>query len=163
MTRSLDGTDGLSAPDAKVLTDIREVGWHVTGVFAQKHETGPEWAFSIGLFHSFQHPEVILLGLPFESCMNVVSVVGTQVQAGVRYEPGNEYADILEEPYKCAFRDVDPSNYQEHVGFALWFYEDDPFPLLQCFWPDKSGCFPWDDACNENVRNAQPLLYLPSR
>jgi hypothetical protein len=61
MTRSLEEKRGLSAPDAKVLGDIQRVGWHVTGVFAQKDEKGPEWAFSIGLFHSFQHPEVVVL------------------------------------------------------------------------------------------------------
>src|SRR5947199_6255865 len=149
MTRALEQTDGLSAPDAKVLNDIREVGWHITGVFAQKHETGPDWAFSIGLFHSFGHPEVILLGLPFQSCMDVVSVIGTQVKAGVSYEAGGQHADILQDPYECVFREVDPSHYRDHVGYALWFYDGDPFPLLQCFWPDKQGYYPWNDGCNE--------------
>jgi hypothetical protein len=161
MTKSLTEKGGLSAPDAKVIGDIQSVGWHVTGVFAHKNETGPEWAFSIGLFHSFQHPEVILFGLPFERCMDVVNVIGQEVKAGRRYEPRGEYADILQDPYRCVFREVDRQHYSEYVGFALWFYEDDPFPLMQCFWPDKKGLFPWDDGCNDYVKNAQPLLFAP--
>jgi len=61
MTRLLTETDGLPTPDAKVLQDIQRVGRHVTGVFASAGEKGPEWAFSIRLFHSFGHPEVIIL------------------------------------------------------------------------------------------------------
>jgi hypothetical protein len=94
MTKSLEEKPGLSAPDAKVLRDIQRVGWHITGVFAQKNEKGPEWAFSIGLFHSFQHPEVVVFGLPFGRCMEIVTVVGKEVQAGKRYEPGGKYADV---------------------------------------------------------------------
>jgi hypothetical protein len=162
MTRSLEKKRGMSAPDAKVLGDIQRVGWHVTGVFAQKDEKGPEWAFSIGLFHSFQHPEVVVFGLPFQRCMDIVNVMGQEVQAGKRYGPGAEYTDILQDPYRCVFREVDRQHYSDYVGYALWFYEDDPFPLMQCFWPDKKGLFPWDDGCDDYVKTAQPLLFMPS-
>jgi hypothetical protein len=161
MTKSLEEKPGLSAPDAKVLGDIQTVGWHITGVFARKNEKGPEWAFSIGLFHSFQHPEVVVFGLPFARCMDTVNVIGKEVQKGKRYEPGGEYTDILQDPYRCVFREVDRQHYSDYVGYALWFYEDDPFPLMQCFWPDKKGLFPWNDGCNDYVRNAQPLLFTP--
>jgi hypothetical protein len=53
MTRSLENSSGLSAPDTKFLTDINTHGWHVTGVFVSAGETGPEWAFSIGYFIRF--------------------------------------------------------------------------------------------------------------
>jgi len=35
--------------------------------------------------------------------MALINVIGRQVQAGERYQPGEEYADILQDPYKCAF------------------------------------------------------------
>jgi hypothetical protein len=160
MTRALEELGGMSAPDAKVLQDIQRVGWHVTGVFAQKGEEGPDWAFSIGLFHSFGHPEIVLFGLPLDRCVSVVTVIGQQVQAGKRYQPGEEYADILQDPYKCMFRQVARQHYRDYVGYALWFYEEDPFPLMQCFWPDKESRFPWDDACKDDARNVQPLLFI---
>ena len=161
MTKSLDETNRSSPSDAKILRDVREVGWHVTGVFAQENEEGPDWAFSIGLFHSFQHSEVIIFGLRLERCMDVVNVIGTEVQRGNRYAAGRKYSDILQDPYQCIFREVNQRHYRDHVGYALWFYEADPFPLLQCFWPDKCGQYPWDAGCNGDVKSAQPLLFQP--
>jgi hypothetical protein len=161
MTRALTETAGLPAPDIKVLEDIQRVGWHVTGVFASEGEEGPEWAFSIGLFHSFGHPEVVVFGLPFERCMDVVDVIGRQVQEGKRFDSEHSYLDILSNPYACSFREVNRRYYRDYVGYALWFYEDDPFPLLQCFWPDKENHLPWDNRCNEYVRSVQPLLFNP--
>jgi hypothetical protein len=160
MAKTLEQTEGLSAPDAKVLTDIQAVGWHVVGVFPREHEEGPHWAFSVGLSYTFGHPEVILLGLPLQSCMSVLNVIGAEIKAGRRYEPGPNYSEILQEPYRCTFKEVHPNHYRNYVGYALWFYEDDAFPLVQCFWPDKEGRFPWEEGCNEDVKNSQPLLFL---
>jgi hypothetical protein len=162
MTRSSRNVDGLSATDAKVLKDIEVFGWHTTGVFPTKDDDGDSnWAFSIGLFHTFGHPEVILFGLPLERCTGIVNEIGKQVKSGQRYEPERIVEDVLRAPYQCMFKEVLPSQYHDHVGYALWFYETDPFPLLQCFWPDKEGHFPWDKACNTYVKASQPLLYLP--
>jgi len=159
MTRSLDNLDGLSAPDAKVLDDIRTEGFHITGVFATKDETGPDWAFSIGLFHSFGHPEVVVFGLELKICMDIISGIGRGIAKGRRYEEGKQYGDILNDPYKCKFREVRSEHYEEYLGFALWFYERDPFPVIQCFWPHKKEKFPWEEECNRAVRPLQPLLF----
>lgn len=159
VTKSLNETGGMSAPDLKVLHDIRGVGWHVVRVFSREPEGGPEWAFSVGMFHSFMHPEVIIFGLPLDRCMAIVNEIGRAVQSGSSFASGKDYAEILEHPYKCAFRDVRRIFYRDYVGYALWFYEKDPFPLLQCFWPDKEGKFPWDAGCADYVKNVQPLLF----
>jgi hypothetical protein len=159
MTKALDGKIGMSAPDKKVLEDIQRFGWHVVSVFAQADEEEPGWAFSIGMFQTFAHPEVIIFGLPLDRCANIINEIGKAIRAGQRFESRKEYADILAEPYMCAFRQVPDRQYGDYVGYALWFYERDGFPLLQCFWPDKHGNFPWDESCNEYVRKAQPLLF----
>lgn len=44
-------------------------------------------------------------------------------------------------------------------GGLFGFYKNEPFPVLQCFWPDKEGHHPWDPACNADVVNLQPLLF----
>ena len=93
MTRALEEAAGLSGPDTKVLQDIQRVGWHVTGVFPKEGEQGPNWAFSIGLFHSFGHPEVVIAGLPVERCMSVVNVIGQAIRSGKCFETGQRYAD----------------------------------------------------------------------
>ena len=64
MTRSIEDANDLSALDAKVLREIHTDGWQITGVLAREQERGPDFAYSIGFFHSLGHPEVILFGLP---------------------------------------------------------------------------------------------------
>jgi hypothetical protein len=159
MTRPLEETDGLATQNATLLNNIRTVGWHVVGVFAEKGDKGPEWAFSVGLFHSFFHPEVIVFGLPFQSCMSVINVIGDGIRSGKSYYSVGEYVDVLQRPHQCVFREVGRKHFQAHVGDALWFYESDPFPLLQCIWSDKQGHYPWDKTCEELVKNSQPLLF----
>jgi hypothetical protein len=160
MTRSLEHISSVQPGDAKVLGDIKTHGWHVVKVFARENEPGPEWAFSIGLFHSFGHPEVLVFGLALDNCMKVINEIGRQVKAGSRYESDREYPDILTDPYRCVFKTVETKNYRRYVGYALWFYECDPFPMFQCFWPDKGGHFPWDSRCNQVVKERQPLLFM---
>jgi hypothetical protein len=159
MTKCLDNSERLSTSDAKVLSDIKRVGWHTLGVSPRAGEDGPYWAFSIGLFHSFNHPEVLIVGLPLNVCTGTVNVVGKQVQSGARYEADREYADILQDPFRCTFKAFERAAYRDFVGYALWFYENEEFPLLQCFWPDKQHRLPWDAGCNEYVKTSQ--LYRP--
>jgi hypothetical protein len=157
MTRSLDEAKDLSALDAKVLREIHTDGWQITGVFAREKEQGPDFAYSIGFFHTLQHPEVILFGLPVETCMKAVNVIGLDIQNGVKFQPDRVYEGILKNPHLCCFKVVDQKFYREHVGYALWFYESDPFPMLQCFWSDQLGRFPWEAECSHYAREAQPL------
>ena len=161
MTRSPDQTEGLSGPDAKVLNDIKDFGWHVVSVGAVEGESGPDWAFSIGLHQSFGHPEIVIFGLPLKTCSQIVNAIGKSIKSGAKYQSKGSYPEILQDPYMCSFREVLRKHYGDYVGYALWFYGDDSFPLLQCFWPDKQGRFPWEEACNEYVKKSQPLLYLP--
>lgn len=159
MVRPINEFHGLSEPDVKVLQDIRRISWHVTGVFPNAAEAGGNWAFSTGLFFSFAHPEIILLGLELNTCISLVNEVGTQVKNGKRFESNGEYPDILAGSYRCAFREVSRSYYKDYLGVAIWFYEHDTFPVLQCIWPDKTGKFPWQAGCNQFVQRVQPVLF----
>ena len=159
MTRSLDEKDGLDRADLKLLADVKEHGWHIVRVFRSADETGPEWAFSVGIFHTLLHPEIILFGLDLHTCARIINEIGAQVRAGKRFDRDGEFGDIFAEPVKCAFRPVAPKYFGDYVGFAQWFYQADPFPLLQCFWPDKEGRYTWSRECDKSVRGAQPLLF----
>jgi hypothetical protein len=75
--------------------------------------------------------------------MSVVSAIGHEVQAGKRYGLGlgREHPDVLQDPYRCVFREVDRHHYRDYVGYALWFYEGDLFPLMQCSGPTRKVVF----------------------
>jgi hypothetical protein len=160
MTRSIEEADDLSALDAQVLREIHTDGWQITGILAREPHMGSDFAYSIGFFHSMGHPEVLLFGLPLDTCMRAVNVIGIDVQSGMRFESGRVYDGILQRPHRVCFREVDRTHYRDFVGYALWFYEADPFPMYQCIWSDELGRFPWDHGCRPYCREGQPMLFL---
>jgi hypothetical protein len=116
------------------------------------------WAFSVGLFHTWQHPEVIVFGLDDSSLINAVSLVGKGIAAGRSFEPGKEYAGIVEDR-TVRFVRACMDWYPIFLGYAQWFYRSAKFPLLQLVWPDHLRRFPGDSG--SEARNHQPDLERP--
>ena len=46
----------------KTRQDLAEYGWHRLGI--ERDETTPACAHTIGLHETFNHPEIVVLGLP---------------------------------------------------------------------------------------------------
>ncbi len=134
MVREASHPDNSHPADQKFLAQIQTHGWNVTKVFRREGETGPEWSFSTGLFHTFQHPEIVIFGLELDTMQKIVNVIGTEIKGGEKFEPGNEYQNVFAQ-CGCQFRPVDWSRYADYLGWAMWFYNGDPFPVLQrrCF------------------------------
>ncbi len=145
----------MNESDRKVLEDIEHHGWHV--VIVREDDMGPGFAFSIGLYHSFGHPEIIMLGLPGKTMHALINLMGEEVRDGKVYEGGGRYAGLIE-GFDCFMLRMDRSLYHEYLGYALWFYKDREFPVLQCVWPDRSGNFPWNEDYAGKLRSQQPLL-----
>jgi hypothetical protein len=153
-------TKGFTLDEQKFLSIVKKFGWHVMKVVPNEGQDGNFWAYSTGLYYSFQHPELLIFNQKLDVMQGIINDIGSKVQSGETFESGKTYAGILEN-YDCAFRTVSPAYYEAHVGYSRWFYEGDSFPLLQCFWPDKNNHFPWEPECDAGVRDRQPLLYLP--
>ena len=142
--------------DRKLLADIESHGWHVIRVPSDDDSTG--WAFSVGLFHTFRHPEVVIFGLSTELMHDVLNGIGEDVRAGHRYEADVESHDVLEGVH-CMFKAVRPRWYPAFMGYGVWLYRGDRFPVMQCVWPDKSQRYPWDDGFRRDWLELQPLLF----
>ncbi len=141
--------------DRKLLADIARVGWAVLGI--PEDDEGPGFAFSIGLYRTFAHPEVILIGLPWEVSSALINDLGAAVKGGKRYEAGRAYDD-LSEGGADFFVAVDRGNYREYLGTAGWFYRGWDFPVVQMVWPDRRGAYPWDAGSPPGYWRRQPLL-----
>ena len=141
--------------DRKLLADIARVGWAVLGI--PEDDEGPGYAFSIGLYRTFAHPEVILIGLPWEVSHRFTNAIGAAVRTGERYEAGREY-DHLAEGYPSAFVAVDRSHYKQYLGTAGWFYRGWDFPVIQMVYPDRDGAYPWDAGSTPGYWRRQPIL-----
>lgn len=54
--------------------------------------------------------------------------------------------------------EVSKKHYKEYVGYGLWYYKDDNFPLLQCIYPTVKGVYPWDKNWPADIVDLQPIL-----
>jgi hypothetical protein len=141
--------------DRKVLADVASHGWTVIGIEADAG--GPGFAFSVGLYHTLGHPEVLLMGLRPPIAHRLINTIGDAVRAGTTFEPGRRYDEIAA-GYPVAFVAMDRRHYREYLGYAGWFYGGPDFPVLQCVWPDEAGVFPWEPGYDSRFFQAQRIL-----
>jgi len=141
--------------DRKLLADVREFGVHV--VYVPPDGGTPGWAFSIGLYRSYRSPEVIVFGLPQELSLVVVN----ELASGAATSPlaAEQRVDGLLEGHACVLKPVHAVWHRTFVGYATWYYRRRPFPLLQCFWPDREHRLPWETGFRASWLWAQPLLF----
>jgi hypothetical protein len=143
--------------DRAILGDIDRIGWSVIQINPDKPEDpGPLYSFSVGLFHTHDHPEIILLGLKHAVAGQIINNIGGVIALGQRIEPNKPNTDFSSVP--LVFVEVDPAHYKEYVGYALWLYGGPRFPMLQCVWPLKSGHYPWDEGYDKAGAAIQPFL-----
>jgi len=142
----------LDKAEKKLLADIKKTGWHV--IIVPADEEGPGFAYSIGLYETFGHPEIIILGLKGEVAHGLINRIGDAVRQGKKFTSEKFYSGIVE-GFKCFLLAVAEKNYEEHVGYARWYYGK-PFPLLQCIFPTATGKFPWQWPSDK--KHLQPIL-----
>ena len=145
----------MTGGDAQMRADIATYGWHVIKV--PEDDEGPAFAFTIGLFKRFEHPELLIFGLPLETMHQMLNTAGEAVRAGQAYTAGQSTDDILQ-GYSCTFRAVPRNHYEAYLGSARWYYESDEFPVLQLIWPDREHRYPWEAPVDAWIRWAQPVL-----
>lgn len=92
----------------------------------------------------------------------MINSIGDRVKTGETFEPGKGYADIIGN-FDLQFRPMHPSHYWDWLNCACWFYDNDPntFPVLQCFYPDMKGKFPWEPGCEQWAIAQQPMHDQP--
>ena len=141
--------------EQKVLDDIAQHGYHVVHVL--QDDEGPGFSYSVGLYATYKHPEIIFIGLKPDLAHLLISNMAYDIQHGKPYESSKMYPDILDD-FECMILEVSKENYQFYVGFDIWYYEGTDFPLLQCIYPTVDGIFPWEDAWPEEIKGLQPVL-----
>jgi hypothetical protein len=134
------GGVGLSSIQRKIHSDVAAQGWSWIWVFDPDGER-PPFAYSIGFGSSFDHPEVIVAGLPEETSESVLSSVQAMLAEGVTYGDGDTSGDILE-GFDVQFREIPQDLLISSLAQASVFYGDRPFAALQLVWPDRDGNFP---------------------
>ena len=141
--------------EEQCVRDVAESGTHVLRVHGDSD--WPEFAYTIGLFETFRHPELILLGLPAERAHRLLNDARELIRGGLVFRDGEE-TDALLEGASVAARAVPSDQRDAHFGWAAWYYGGEAFPALQLVWPSRARRFPWDADATDAYRLAQPVL-----
>ncbi|MFF2078145.1 DUF4262 domain-containing protein [Kitasatospora sp. NPDC058162] len=138
------------------MAHVRDHGWHVVGVGGGEI---PDWAFTVGLWHSYRIPEVAMFGLELTGLMHWVNEAAALLRDGAPTEPGTLLPGVIE-GYPLRLHPVDPGWHLPLFGTAAGFYRRAPFPVVQLVWPDRDQRWPSDERATPGCR-AQPSLWLP--
>ena len=139
--------------DKIVISNINEFGWHCVNVI--EDDGHPPWSYTIGLYETWQHPELIVIGRSRATSHAMLKTFADDIE--LNCEPDLSDMNLLI-GMKCHYIEVNPRYYSDYVGFALWYYRKRHFPLLQIVWPDNDGMYPWDANLPSTFREWQPLL-----
>lgn len=135
---------------------VEEYGWFV-GAFEANTAT-PAFAYTIGLWKNFRHPEIISFGLSTELLHSIINEAGNMVKEGKGLALDKDNHEILDN-FPVQFKTVHPDNIPDYFGYGRWYYDYEDFPAIQLIWPDKSGKYPWEEDFNADLKFNQPLLY----
>lgn len=141
--------------DRELLDDIEGVGWAVLGI--PEDEEGPTFTYTLGLFHTLNHPEILIMGVEITTAQHLLNNLGELIRAGRRFVAGSRCENVVK-GFALGFVAVPRKLYPEYVGYGGWLYGGMEFPLLQCVWPDKSGRFPWEAEYDTQLFQLQRLL-----
>lgn len=141
--------------ERRLLENIRRFGWQSTNVLGDAED--PSFAYTIGFQHSFGVPEVLVTGLDGPTAHGLLSEVAAAVREGSPLGPGRG-PEVRHNGHPCAWQAVSPERYGEYVLSALWYYEGEPFQVVQLVWPDGEGRFPGEPGAEEVLAKRQPLL-----
>ncbi|MFI6316979.1 DUF4262 domain-containing protein [Nonomuraea sp. NPDC050556] len=141
---------------------VRRSGWGVNDVFGD--DSAPGWAYTVGLWHTFRHPEVVIFGLNDDLRWSCLEGIGEQVRDGRGVADGESREGMLK-GVSVLIRAMHPSwriSLFGTRGSVYSFYEGTPLPpFLQMVWPDTKGNLPWDDDVDPEMDEQQPFTWVP--
>lgn len=147
-------SDEERAYDQRIAADVAEHGCHIALLPGGGGRSG--CAFTVGLWRSHRHPELVVFGLDGAQAEDLLDLLQEEIEQGNPCAAGASRAGILHQ-YPVAFRAVTA----DRVAWfepAVRFHGGADFPMLQVFWPDRQGRFPWDEGAQEACRRGQPRL-----
>lgn len=122
--------------DRRCLADVSTYGWHV--IHVSESETSEPFAFTIGLHHSFGHPEVMVRGLEIDVAHAVLTRIGNGARDGRADGPRT---DLLHGA-TCTSVPFPKDQYRDFLGYACWFYQGLDFPAVELCWRGETAPTP---------------------
>jgi hypothetical protein len=142
----------LSDEDERTISHVEEFGCSVVSVKRTTHGLG--WSYTVGVFDTCSKPEIITVGLQPDTAHFALNEAAKLLRAGVDLTTGR-HRDLIGQ-VDCEFRPVDRKWVEQLMGWALWYYDGDDFPVVQAVYPDLLNRFPEDEEFDKSFE--QPLM-----
>jgi hypothetical protein len=141
--------------DEQTKSDVEKFGFSVIIIEATNYL--PSFAYSIGLWKTFKHPEIICFGLTIKNLHALINDVAQLVKQGQIITTNKNYDNFFNNS-DTQFVKVDQSYLAHYFGTAINYYNSDQFPALQFVWTNRNNKFPWDNDFEDEFQYRQPLL-----
>lgn len=141
--------------EKRIVEDVEKFGWHV-GLF-EPTENEPSFAYTIGLWKTYGHPEIISFGLTTKTLHAILNNAGKKVKEGNILTTDQDNLDIFETA-PAQFIAVDKNRISDYFGYCMWFNDYKDFPALQLVWTDRQGRFPWQPEFEREFDEKQIVL-----
>jgi hypothetical protein len=144
--------------DDLIAGDVERNGWSCLTI----HDAEPPFAYSAGLMHTWNHPELILFGRANDDAAILTDLVAT-IRNGHRIDTPAVYE--LLDGFPIATRRVHETQHGLYFGFAMGFLSRigriGELEAVQVFVSDIDGRYPFDPNCALPVYQSQPRLDIP--
>jgi Domain of unknown function (DUF4262) len=146
-------TTELSEIDERAIGHIEEHGCALISVAANcKDDFG--WTYSLGIYDTCGHPELITVGLSPEVAKFCLNEISHRMREGVDVTKERQKGLIAN--VECELRSVTPNWARRLMNFANWYNGHTDYPVLQIIYPDLQNRFQWEEAFE--TRFIQPML-----
>jgi hypothetical protein len=154
----------LDPAERNAIDIINRVGWMVMKVSPKAGDENPRWfAYTAGLAVTFRWPELICFGLDLDVAGDLLNNAVRELRNKAAHPVSElELSEVLD-GRAVRLRTFSPGLYREHLGWAIWYADRQglapaQFSCVQLLWPDKSGRFPGDPACDPSVAEGQTTV-----
>lgn len=140
---------------SKMIKEIEQFGWTVIALDATDYL--PSFAYTLGLWKNYQHPEIIAFGLPVSMLHTILNEAGGIIKSGQSLKLQQPYTDFFENGTAC-FLPVDEQNFSDYFNYAIDLNGVSTFPAYELVWTDRNLKFPWEEGFEAEFKFKQPLL-----
>lgn len=113
------------------------------------------FVYTAGLFRTFGHPEIFVMGYQAQDAYNLIGMVYHRIKAGDRFADAMVIDDLAENDL-FAIRPMLQSSTDENSGLGQRLVGE--FPAVQLFFSDENCLFPWDEGCDPRCKKLQTSL-----
>jgi hypothetical protein len=137
---NMDHTRHWDLVREQVAQDVAQYGWHLENVLAHWH--GSAYSYTVGLRHSFNHPELAVFGLKPSVADLALVRAAREIRGGRQFSPADHDDDLIT-GWLCDFVPV-PDDEIRRLFPALDHYYGNgaDVPVHQIVWPGLKGQFP---------------------